>query len=406
MKSIIAGVILTLSSSILFGQTEYEQVIHVNKDAKTIEAYHVRKDQKTIKEGQYIFKYKNQTQVEGYYYNNEKVGEWIYTPARNFSIVGQYQKGLKDGEWVYEKDKKVVSLLNYSMGVLDGVQRGYYKDGSLASEIHYNNGELDGTASYFYESGQLKEIIHYKNGAYHGEDILYSKNEKVISKLVYHEDTPVSLEVMNEDHELLAYTGDLKNGNGCLKSLSSKDGKRVVVQERNIKDSLLNGKTIRRNEKGKMRFKGQYENGYMVGTWTYYNYRGKKDRTRVYRLSDRIKNDTKEDMVSNLNKVFVNVNELPAYGGGKPEDFQYFLLDAIQYPSICEENGIKGKVFVTFNVNNVGMIEGVKVVRSVDPYLDKEAMKVISSSPLWTPGLMDRIPVKVSFTVPINFDFR
>ena len=78
----------------------------------------------------------------------------------------------------------------------------------------------------------------------------------------------------------------------------------------------------------------------------------------------------------------------------------------MKYPQIAKENGIQGRVFVAFVVNQKGQVEQVKVVRGVDPALDREAVRVISNLPAWKPGSQRGKPVRVSFTVPINFQLN
>ncbi|KPL11109.1 MAG: energy transducer TonB, partial [Bacteroides sp. SM23_62] len=75
----------------------------------------------------------------------------------------------------------------------------------------------------------------------------------------------------------------------------------------------------------------------------------------------------------------------------------------LRYPEIAAENGISGKVYVQFAVNSKGEVVDAVVVRGVDPALDKEAVRVVTSSPKWSPGRQRGKAVKVQFTFPINF---
>ena len=80
-----------------------------------------------------------------------------------------------------------------------------------------------------------------------------------------------------------------------------------------------------------------------------------------------------------------------------------YLSKNIKYPTIAQENGTQGRVTVQFVVNKDGSIVDAKVVRSVDPYLDKEALRVINTMPKWKPGMQRGKPVRVKFTVPVMF---
>ncbi|MBO5932616.1 MAG: energy transducer TonB, partial [Bacteroidaceae bacterium] len=80
-----------------------------------------------------------------------------------------------------------------------------------------------------------------------------------------------------------------------------------------------------------------------------------------------------------------------------------YLSKNIKYPAICRENNIQGRVLIQFIVNKDGSIVDPEVVKSVNPYLDKEALRVIAGMPKWKPGSQRGKPVRVKFTVPVNF---
>jgi len=101
---------------------------------------------------------------------------------------------------------------------------------------------------------------------------------------------------------------------------------------------------------------------------------------------------------------FIAVEDMPLFNGGKPEkEFVKYISQNLVYPGIPAENGVGGRVIVQFVVNNKGKVVDAHVIVSVDPELDKEALRVINSSPLWTPGKQRGKPVKVLYTFPINF---
>ena len=110
---------------------------------------------------------------------------------------------------------------------------------------------------------------------------------------------------------------------------------------------------------------------------------------------------TKED-VSADNTVRDVVEQMPSFPGGK-EAMMSYVSRSIKYPTVAEENGTQGLVIVSFVVEKDGSISGAKVIRSVDPSLDKEALRIIRSMPRWTPGKQDGKPVRVKYTVPVSF---
>jgi periplasmic protein TonB len=102
-------------------------------------------------------------------------------------------------------------------------------------------------------------------------------------------------------------------------------------------------------------------------------------------------------------EVFFIVEDMPSFQGKGQEGFREWIAQNLRYPEIAAENGISGKVYVQFAVNSKGEVVDAVVVRSVDPSLDKEAVRVVMSAPKWVPGKQRGKPVKVQFTFPINF---
>lgn len=103
-------------------------------------------------------------------------------------------------------------------------------------------------------------------------------------------------------------------------------------------------------------------------------------------------------------EVFYIVEDMPTFNGGDPAtEFRKYISQNLRYPEIAAENGISGRVIVQFAVDKTGKVVDARIVRSVDPALDKEAVRVVMASPRWTPGKQRGKAVKVLFTFPINF---
>ena len=101
-------------------------------------------------------------------------------------------------------------------------------------------------------------------------------------------------------------------------------------------------------------------------------------------------------------QIFQVVEEMPEFPGGMAECLK-FIGKNIKYPTIAQENGVQGRVIIQFVVNQDGSIVDPVVMRSVDPYLDKEALRVIKMMPKWKPGMQKGQPVRVKYTVPVTF---
>ena len=100
-------------------------------------------------------------------------------------------------------------------------------------------------------------------------------------------------------------------------------------------------------------------------------------------------------------KVFDVVEVMPTFPGGQQALFEW-LSKNIKYPVVAEENGVQGRVIVTFVVERNGSITDVQVAKSVDPSLDKEAVRVVKAMPHWIPGKQNGSAVSVKFTVPVT----
>ena len=112
--------------------------------------------------------------------------------------------------------------------------------------------------------------------------------------------------------------------------------------------------------------------------------------------------DTITQAVNDSDEVFVFVEYSPVFPGGDAARIKY-LQENIHYPEKAKEAGIQGTVYVTFVVEKDGRITNVKVLRGIGGGLDKEAVRVISSMPVWSPGMQRGKAVRVQYNMPIRF---
>ena len=103
-----------------------------------------------------------------------------------------------------------------------------------------------------------------------------------------------------------------------------------------------------------------------------------------------------------VEKVFDVVEQMPSFPGG-PSALMEWLSNNVKYPVVAQENGVQGRVVVSFVVERDGSITDVKVVRGVDPSLDREASRVVRAMPRWIPGKQNGSAVRVKYTVPVAF---
>jgi len=119
---------------------------------------------------------------------------------------------------------------------------------------------------------------------------------------------------------------------------------------------------------------------------------------RSYELSSQKK-------VTDNSPIYEEADIMPSFPGGR-EAMEKYLNDNIKYPKQARENDVQGRVVVSFVVERDGTLSNIRVVRSVDPLLDKEANRVISSMPRWKPGKKDGNEVRVRYKLPVKFRLK
>ena len=113
-----------------------------------------------------------------------------------------------------------------------------------------------------------------------------------------------------------------------------------------------------------------------------------------------------EEVVEEEAIPFQLVEEKPSFQGGDANQFSKWVNSRLQYPEIAKENGVQGRVTLQFTVEKDGTVTKVRVLRGVDPSLDKEAVRVVSMSPKWKPGKQRDRAVPVTYTFPVIFQLR
>lgn len=131
--------------------------------------------------------------------------------------------------------------------------------------------------------------------------------------------------------------------------------------------------------------------------------KGNSDNGEVLKVTQRVADEpVKVEKPEVENKVFDVVEQMPSFPGGNAALMKY-LSENIKYPVVAQENGVQGRVVVSFVVERDGSITDVKVVRSVDPSLDREATRVVKAMPRWIPGKQNGSAVRVKYNVPVAF---
>ena len=122
-------------------------------------------------------------------------------------------------------------------------------------------------------------------------------------------------------------------------------------------------------------------------------------------IMDYVEN-VQEEVVEEEAIPFQLVEEKPSFMGGDANQFSAWVNKRLVYPEIAKENGVQGRVTLQFTVEKDGSVTKVKVLRGVDPSLDKAAVRVVSMSPKWKPGKQRDRAVPVTYTFPVYFQLR
>lgn len=124
-------------------------------------------------------------------------------------------------------------------------------------------------------------------------------------------------------------------------------------------------------------------------------------------VKDYVESVVEEEEVADEPVPFAIVESKPLFNGQEPGTaFSKWVGENLIYPDAAKENGIQGRVTLQFQVGKDGKIGKIQVLRGVDPLLDKEAVRVVSSSPKWTPGKQRDRAVPVTYVFPVIFQLR
>jgi protein TonB len=145
--------------------------------------------------------------------------------------------------------------------------------------------------------------------------------------------------------------------------------------------------------------------GSLIIVGTYRHYSSTYPVVKIPKQEIKEVTPTKNSKISKSKKIYDVVDEMPVFPGGNGALLEY-LATHVKYPVVAQENGVQGRVIVSFVVERDGSITDVRVVRSVDPSLDREAARVVSSMPRWTPGKQNGSAVRVKYNVPVMFKLQ
>lgn len=254
-----------------------------------------------------------------------------------------------------------------------------------------NKGNITRYTTKFDTNGLIAEL-----SANNGTRLVYSYNDKQLSKISYYNKSGV-IKTDYYDNRL-KLEKSVRNGVTIVYKYNP-EGDKVSMSK--MKGSAVMESTTYEyeyNQEGLWNKMNQYNNGKYFTTKT----RQFEKPTNIVRNNSVIPEQRVAPLPSQNEKVFETVEQMPQFPGGPNALFEY-LVKSVKYPVVAEENGIQGRVIVTFVVERDGSISDVRVSRSLNPSLDKEAVRVIQSMPKWNPGKQNGSTVRVKYTMPVTF---
>jgi TonB family protein len=194
------------------------------------------------------------------------------------------------------------------------------------------------------------------------------------------------------------------NGKYLVKEFN-KNGTPSFIMDSAAKATGLDGHVQYFTKNGDLSMDGYYMNNVIAGVWKIYAENGSLVREISYDFEDKYCDTTKIEAINTdaSEQTFEIVEELPLFEGGDMNKFRSYIQSNLFYPPHCSEHGISGRIFVKFVVDKCGNVVDAEIERGVDKSLDKEALRVVASSPQWTPGYQKGKTVKVRISFPVVF---
>jgi TonB family protein len=272
-----------------------------------------------------------------------------------------------------ESDARFLRLIIRADSGMFNIQD-YYMDAKPRLVARSYNDDVDfrtgtqGLCTQYFANGNKKQEAYFNKGLLVGDGIEYYPNGTVYNIKNY--DNPKSLFLK----KCLDSTGNVlaDNGNGTWVQFDDRFERNV------LKGSIVNGK-----EDGKWE---KYANDGSVYTIIYKN---------GMVISG-------QEFTGNMDKIFNAVEQAPSFPGGDAALARY-LGRNIKYPTVARDKNIKGQVVLTFVIEKDGTLTELKILRSPHESLSNEAIRVMAKCPVWKPGIQNGNPVRVQYSMPINF---
>jgi periplasmic protein TonB len=190
---------------------------------------------------------------------------------------------------------------------------------------------------------------------------------------------------------------------GSIRTVDLTGNVRSECQYADIPQKKRHGVSRFYHDNGELKSVEIYQDGMLNGELTTFYTSGVLRRKDVY--ENGLLKQGKCYTSSGKDTTYFDYLTMPQFPGGE-DQLVKFLSTAVMYPRKARRKGIAGKVLVEFTVDKTGKVQNVGVERSVHPLLDQEAIRVVSSMGMWTPGLKDGEPFSAKYKLPISFKLQ
>lgn len=426
---------ITLLSALVINLSGQSKVISVTFGSVKVQS---SIDSEGRLDGEYRRYHEGRLDIAGKYSAGKKQGLWTYYNDKDYTIVTYYKDDVPDSvcihylkkkEYFYQNRVTGETRFNYENGK-PRIRTGLTTDG-LIRNGYFPNGDLEfrelpnGEKRHFYKDGRLKlkadsagtEYIteeYYPDGkllrrTVEGTEVSvteYGKDGEIIGNFRIRNGLPIHLEKVNRLADIY-YDGTLSEGNGVLEVWSKveKSDSPILIMIAELQNGKLNGPFQRLHSNGFLSQEGNYVNGYMSGKWISYHLTTGKKEEFTYSPKDQIVFDTINNIgFTSIKKMNTGiVDDMPTFMGKSVLQFSRWVAEKVSYPEVAQKSGISGKVLVGFIVNEFGLVDSVEIISGEHSILNSKAIDIVSSAPLWRPGFKGENPVRVRFTITVNF---
>lgn len=342
--------------------------------------------------------------------------QFLFT-GKEFDLSVDYLKYMRkkeimiDGSHNFFKDGIIEKTFNYRKEELIS-QMDYYSDGRPKSLVP-GDLELNGEYKLWHPNGQISFSGNYKDNLKDGDFVLLDESGNVLKKGTYQGGKLISGEqvIMNIIYKNPEVTAKYEKGEAAFNQYLTEKAKaigpskivysdkefklNIVFDEKGVMTDIYNTtistdpekETIKAVLKACPAFTPAMEENTPVKSIQLFTFKVMESGVTF----------------ESENKVYTSVDENPQFRGG-PMALRNYLDTHLSYPKKARETHLQGKVFVSFVVNKDGKVSDATIVQGVHPLLDAEALRVVSAMPKWKPGKMHDEPVRVAYTLPINFE--